>query len=91
MWDNVSYGLSGFNHMPAGGNVLYADGHVQFRRYNRDRQHGPMPYSRFFVEEMSLYRPYNIPPWCGGSDQPFWPRYYFYPEDYRDRRYPYVW
>ncbi len=32
MWDEVGVG-SGFNHKPGGCNVLYMDGHVEFRKY----------------------------------------------------------
>ena len=97
MWDNVSgrqLGIessipgvqigTGFNHIPSGGNVLYMDGHVAFVKYEGDRFRGSglVPYGRDFVEWISLYRPFNIPPWCGGSDQLFMPRSYFFPEDY---------
>jgi prepilin-type N-terminal cleavage/methylation domain-containing protein/prepilin-type processing-associated H-X9-DG protein len=34
MWDQISTSLSDFNHVPAGINVLYMDGHVDFIRYN---------------------------------------------------------
>jgi prepilin-type N-terminal cleavage/methylation domain-containing protein/prepilin-type processing-associated H-X9-DG protein len=33
MWDEVSTNPEGFNHVPGGCNVLYMDGHVEFRRY----------------------------------------------------------
>jgi len=33
MWDEVATIPSAFNHIPAGCNVLYMDGHVEFRRY----------------------------------------------------------
>lgn len=33
MWDLLSTNVSEFNHVPAGINVLYLDGHVQFVRY----------------------------------------------------------
>jgi len=33
MWDEVSTNPEGFNHIPAGCNVLYMDGHVEFERY----------------------------------------------------------
>ena len=98
MWDNVSKVQSvtdfntgarfttgtGFNHIPAGGNVLYMDGHVSFVKYEPERRlgYGLVPYGRDFVEWVSLYSPSNIPPWCGGSDLPYRPRYQFFPEDY---------
>ena len=33
MWDEVSLNPEGFNHVPGGCNVLYMDGHVEFRKY----------------------------------------------------------
>ncbi len=33
MWDEVATIPSAFNHIPAGCNVLYMDGHVEFRKY----------------------------------------------------------
>jgi len=33
LWDEVSKNPGGFNHIPGGCNVLYMDGHVEFRRY----------------------------------------------------------
>ena len=35
-WDVISTepgGFAWYNHVPGGGNVLYMDGHVEFRRY----------------------------------------------------------
>jgi len=32
-WDEVSTNPGGFNHIPGGCNVLYMDGHVEFRKY----------------------------------------------------------
>ena len=34
MWDQISTQISEFNHVPAGQNVLYLDGHVDFHRYD---------------------------------------------------------
>jgi prepilin-type processing-associated H-X9-DG protein len=34
MWDQVSTDISQFSHVPAGQNVLYMDGHVEFKRYS---------------------------------------------------------
>jgi len=97
LWDHVTSGEMGFNHIPQGGNILFMDGHVEFRRYEAPArpiqfhqyepefvwQSGLMPYSETFVRLISDYVPYNIPPWCGGTDlQPGRPRYYFYPEEY---------
>ena len=36
MWDNIASDMSSgtqFNHVPGGANVLYMDGHVEFKRY----------------------------------------------------------
>ena len=35
MWDQISTDLNAFSHIPAGQNVLYLDGHVEFIRYTR--------------------------------------------------------
>ena len=34
MWDQISTIISEFSHVPAGQNVLYLDGHVDFHRYD---------------------------------------------------------
>ena len=34
-WDQISTDISEFSHVPAGQNVLFLDGHVEFRRYDR--------------------------------------------------------
>lgn len=34
MWDQISTNISDFNHVPAGINILYMDGHVAFERYD---------------------------------------------------------
>ncbi len=39
MWDLVSEDVLSFNHVPAGSNVLFMDGHVQFIKY---RNRGPV-------------------------------------------------
>jgi prepilin-type N-terminal cleavage/methylation domain-containing protein/prepilin-type processing-associated H-X9-DG protein len=36
MWDQLSTNISQFNHAPAGQHILFLDGHVEFRRYQRD-------------------------------------------------------
>ena len=36
MWDQISTEISEFSHVPAGQNVLYLDGHVDFHRYDLD-------------------------------------------------------
>ena len=35
VWDQISTNISEFNHVPAGQNVMYMDGHVKFTRYER--------------------------------------------------------
>jgi prepilin-type N-terminal cleavage/methylation domain-containing protein/prepilin-type processing-associated H-X9-DG protein len=42
MWDQVSTNIQQYNHAPAGANVLYLDGHVQFGRYGPK---APFPHS----------------------------------------------
>ena len=34
MWDQISTDITQFSHVPAGQNVLYLDGHVDFHRYD---------------------------------------------------------
>ncbi|RJP21370.1 MAG: prepilin-type N-terminal cleavage/methylation domain-containing protein [Candidatus Abyssobacteria bacterium SURF_5] len=42
MWDQVSTNISEFSHVPAGMNVLYLDGHVEFRRYDKTTDQFPV-------------------------------------------------
>jgi prepilin-type N-terminal cleavage/methylation domain-containing protein/prepilin-type processing-associated H-X9-DG protein len=35
MWDQISTLITEFSHVPAGQNVLYLDGHVEFHRYEK--------------------------------------------------------
>ena len=37
MWDQVNRNVKDFFHVPGGGNVLFMDGHVEFKRYNSGR------------------------------------------------------
>ncbi|HPO15519.1 MAG TPA: DUF4190 domain-containing protein [Candidatus Hydrogenedentes bacterium] len=51
MWDMITAGQQGalfFNHVPGGANVLFMDGHVEFRRYP-----GEWPVSRRSAEILS--------------------------------------
>lgn len=84
LWDNVSAGSIGYNHRPHGGNVLYLDGHVKFRRYEQNtRSTGLMPYTKDYVTLVNWFAPRNIPPWCGNTDAfDRRARWYFYPEQY---------
>jgi prepilin-type N-terminal cleavage/methylation domain-containing protein/prepilin-type processing-associated H-X9-DG protein len=43
IWDQISTNITEFSHVPAGQNVLYLDGHVEFQRY--DRTSGAFPFS----------------------------------------------
>jgi len=36
MWDQISTNIAEYNHVPAGQNILYLDGHVAFSRYSRN-------------------------------------------------------
>jgi len=36
MLDNFSAGITSFNHVPGGSNILYLDGHVEFQRYQEN-------------------------------------------------------
>jgi len=45
MLDNLSSGVTSFNHVPGGSNILYMDGHVEFMRYAQQGEgpvNGPM-------------------------------------------------
>jgi len=37
MWDQINKNVKDFFHVPGGANVLYMDGHVEFKRYNTGR------------------------------------------------------
>lgn len=81
LFDTVAdNGVLKLNHMPAGGNVLYLDGHVAFQRYNPNRgsaagvgwrfSFGRLPYTVDFLEFLraNVYDNsplLNVPPWCG--------------------------
>lgn len=42
MWDQISTNITDFNHVPAGQNILYLDGHVEFKRYDKTTSDFPM-------------------------------------------------
>jgi len=91
MFDSTAQdGRTLMNHYPFGGNILYLDGHVEFKRYPQQLR---VPYTEWFVEFMRANTYDNttlmhIPPWCGNRHptQLFEPRYIYYPDDpqYRD-------
>lgn len=41
-WDQISTNITEFSHVPAGMNVLYLDGHVEFKRYDKTTTDFPM-------------------------------------------------
>jgi prepilin-type N-terminal cleavage/methylation domain-containing protein/prepilin-type processing-associated H-X9-DG protein len=47
MWDQISTNITEFSHVPAGQNVLFLDGHVQFNRY--DKSSTTFPSSSFYA------------------------------------------
>jgi prepilin-type N-terminal cleavage/methylation domain-containing protein/prepilin-type processing-associated H-X9-DG protein len=47
MWDQISTDLTEFSHVPAGQNVLYLDGHVEFLRF--DKTSTRFPASMFYA------------------------------------------
>lgn len=51
MLDNLSAGVTAFNHIPGGSNVLYMDGHVEFVRYE---QYGDGPVNGPMASTMTL-------------------------------------
>jgi prepilin-type N-terminal cleavage/methylation domain-containing protein/prepilin-type processing-associated H-X9-DG protein len=50
LWDNVAADVAFFNHVPGGSNVLYMDGHVEFRKYP-----GPPPLNRTAAVFLSIF------------------------------------
>jgi prepilin-type N-terminal cleavage/methylation domain-containing protein/prepilin-type processing-associated H-X9-DG protein len=50
MYDRVSLSVANFNHVPAGSNVLYLDGHVEFQKYPSD-----FPLTKVFVTLNALF------------------------------------
>lgn len=82
-----STGFLRLNHTePRGGNVLFADGHVEFRRY--PDKYRRIPYTELFVEWFRANTYDNqallhVPPWCGNRlpGTKFEPRYTYYPND----------
>jgi prepilin-type N-terminal cleavage/methylation domain-containing protein/prepilin-type processing-associated H-X9-DG protein len=42
IWDQISTNIAEFSHVPAGQNVLFLDGHVEFFRYNKSSTQFPV-------------------------------------------------
>jgi len=42
LWDQISTNITEFSHVPAGMNVLFLDGHVEFKRYDKNTSDYPM-------------------------------------------------
>jgi prepilin-type N-terminal cleavage/methylation domain-containing protein/prepilin-type processing-associated H-X9-DG protein len=42
LWDQISTWIQEFSHVPAGANVLFLDGHVEFKRYEKNTIDFPM-------------------------------------------------
>jgi prepilin-type N-terminal cleavage/methylation domain-containing protein/prepilin-type processing-associated H-X9-DG protein len=61
MWDQISTDITQFSHVPAGQNVLYLDGHVEFHRY--DMNSTAFPVSPLYAAVNGATDP-NIPPYC---------------------------
>jgi len=81
MWDPVSnLRQEDTNHIPAGGNILYLDNHVEFVRYPDRRRR--VPYTPLFVDIFEEITPVGIPPWCWDTDLPFEPRFNYFPSQY---------
>ncbi len=66
MWDQISTNISQFSHVPAGQNVLYLDGHVDFHRY--DLNSTKFPVSPVYAAVNGGTSPANIKDWCPGSN-----------------------
>jgi len=88
-------GRIAMNHDPFGGNVLFLDGHVEFKNYQTQDSNNfnvlynfDLPYTRRFMNFMQLnvydgWPLLNVPPWCGNRlpGTVFQPRFWFYPSD----------
>lgn len=58
MWDQMSTNVIMFNHVPAGINVLYLDGHVDLKHYNNRVSDFPM--SNFFAALVAMLPAHEI-------------------------------
>jgi prepilin-type N-terminal cleavage/methylation domain-containing protein/prepilin-type processing-associated H-X9-DG protein len=61
MWDQISTNISEFSHVPAGQNVLFLDGHVEFVRY--DLNSTTFPVSPMYAAVNGGVDDYAYP-WC---------------------------
>ncbi len=64
MWDQISTLISEFSHVPAGQNILYLDGHVEFARYSTNNDTDDFPASAFYAAlngGISEITPVNCP------------------------------
>jgi prepilin-type processing-associated H-X9-DG protein len=49
LWDKPPNDITEISHVPAGFNVLFLDGHVEFIRYQREPESAPFPVNREFA------------------------------------------
>jgi prepilin-type processing-associated H-X9-DG protein len=61
MWDQISTNIIDFNHVPAGINVLYLDGHVDFKRYSIFSERFP---GTPINAALNMATSSSIPPYC---------------------------
>ena len=61
LWDQISTDVTQFSHVPAGMNVLYLDGHVEFKRYDKTTTDFPM--SPFYAA-LNGGMPAQMAPYC---------------------------
>jgi prepilin-type processing-associated H-X9-DG protein len=66
MWDQISTDISRFSHVPAGQNILYLDGHVDFARYNLTNTRYPT--SPMYAAVNGSVTPGHIKDYCPGSN-----------------------
>jgi len=61
LWDQLSTDITQYSHVPAGMNVLFLDGHVEFKRYDKTTSDFPM--SPFYAA-LNGGLPTNTLPYC---------------------------
>jgi len=61
MWDQISTNIRDFNHVPAGINVLYMDGHVDFERYKIINEEFP---ATPINAALNMATSSKVPPYC---------------------------